>query len=113
MRATDRELPRRPTELRSSIVDDHIAQSLEQLRISLDLLEHEVPRTWGWIDYRAYVMEQDGHIAGRIDLRCSGDATAKLKARRLADHEVIELWQGFRRVARFEPTHIAFGLEAT
>src|SRR5262245_59734641 len=112
MRGTDCE-PFCPTELRSRIVDEHIAQSLEKLRISLDLLKHKVPRTWGWVGYRAYVMEPGGYIAGRIDLTCADDATAKLRAEPLADHEVIELWQGFRRVARFEPTHIAPALETT
>ena len=112
MRVTDCVPPRSPTEPRSRIVDEHIALSFEQSRISLDLLKHKVPRTWGWIDYRAYVMEPGGHIAGRIDLTCADDATAKLRAELLADHEVIELWQGFRRVARFEPTQIAHELEA-
>ncbi|MGY8663063.1 hypothetical protein Q3C01_11920 [Bradyrhizobium sp. UFLA05-109] len=113
MRVIDRVSLRSPTELRSRIVDEHIAQSFAQLRISLDLLKHKVPRTWGWIDYRAYVMQPGGHIAGRIDLTCADDATAKLKAEMLAGHEVIELWQGFRRVARFEPTHFAPELEET
>ncbi|WFU44055.1 hypothetical protein QA640_17370 [Bradyrhizobium sp. CB82] len=113
MRVNDSEPLRSPTEIRNRTVDEYIAQSLEQLRISLDLLKLRVPRTWGWIDYRAYVMDPDGHIVGRFDLMCADDATAKLRAELLADHEVIELWQGFRRVARFEPTLIVPALEAT
>jgi hypothetical protein len=61
MRVDDSELPRSPTGVRNRLVAEHIAQSLEQLRISLDLLKHKVPRTWGWVDYRAYVIGSDGH----------------------------------------------------
>jgi hypothetical protein len=103
MRMNDFEPLRTSTEIRA-LVDEYIDRSLEHVRISLDLLKHKVPRTWGWADYRAYVIGQDGHIAGRIDLKCADEAAAKLRAKLLADHEVIELWQGSHRVARFEPT---------
>ena len=35
------------------------------------------------IDYRAYVIGPDGHIAGRFDLKCANDADAKRTAERL------------------------------
>jgi hypothetical protein len=44
------------------------------------------------IDYRAYVIGPDGHIAGRFN-----DADAKRTAERLVE------WQGSRYVTRLEP----------
>jgi hypothetical protein len=116
MGVNDSEALRSLTRIRTRVVDACIAQSLEQVRLSLELLKYKVPNTWGWADYRAYVIGADGHIAGRIDLKCADEAAAKLKAKLLADHGAIELWQGLRRVARFEPTHetfIASTLEVT
>ena len=52
-------------------------------------------------DYRAYVLDVDGHITERLDLDCADDAEAvRLARRRLKDPD-IEVWQGARMVARF------------
>ena len=49
------------------------------------------------IDYRAYVIGPDGHIAGHFDLKCANDADAIRTAERLVE------WQGSRCVTRLEP----------
>jgi hypothetical protein len=54
-------------------------------------------------DYRVYVIGPDGHIIDRIDLVCAAEEDAIERARQVIDHHVIELWQGSRRIERFEP----------
>lgn len=55
-------------------------------------------------DYRAYVIGDDGHIIRRIDLiACANDDVAKEKAKQLVDGYAIELWDGARRITRFDP----------
>jgi len=56
--------------------------------------------------YRAFKkIGQDGHVAGRIDLRyCPNDEAAKQWAKLLVDGKTIELWDG--SIARFEPKKI-------
>jgi hypothetical protein len=55
-------------------------------------------------NYRAYVLGEDDHIVDRVDLTCLDDETAKEHAKRLVDHLAIELWDGARMIAKFEPT---------
>jgi hypothetical protein len=58
--------------------------------------------------YRAFEIGEDGHFAGRIHLRhCSNDESAKQWAKRLVNGKTIELRDGSRRIARFEPTNSA------
>jgi hypothetical protein len=58
--------------------------------------------------YRAFEIGKDGHFAGRIDLRyCPNDEAAKQWAKRLVDVKAIELWDGSRRIARFEPKKLS------
>jgi hypothetical protein len=53
--------------------------------------------------YRAYILGPDGHITKRIDLFCIDEQEAIRRARLLADHHPVELWDGARMVERFEP----------
>jgi len=58
--------------------------------------------------YRAFEIGEDGHIAGRIDFRnCPNDEAAKQWAKRLVDGKTIEVWDRFRRIARFEPKKLS------
>ena len=52
-------------------------------------------------DYYAYTIGEDGHIRGRIALRCTNDEEAKRYVRALVDGHSIELWQEARKVATF------------
>jgi hypothetical protein len=52
--------------------------------------------------YRAYKIDNDGHIIGRVDLHCDDDETAKQHARALVDGYDIELWDGGRKIAIFK-----------
>ena len=54
-------------------------------------------------DYRVFVIGPDGHIIDRIDLVCAAEEDAIEGARHVVDRHVIELWQGARRIERFEP----------
>ncbi|WP_409190358.1 hypothetical protein [Bradyrhizobium sp. RDM4] len=51
------------------------------------------------MDYRAYIMSQDGHISGVQELDCADDDEAKAKATQMLDRHDLELWQRDRRVA--------------
>ena len=55
--------------------------------------------------YRVYVVGRNGHIMNRVDLHCENDDDAKARARQLVEQHTIELWDGGRRVAIFEPPH--------
>jgi len=55
--------------------------------------------------YRAYAIGPDGHIVGRMDLFCSNDDDAKERAKKLVDGHAVELWDGARKIASFEPDH--------
>ena len=54
-------------------------------------------------EYRAYVIGPDGHITDRIDLVCVSEAEAHQWAKQLVDGHAVELWQGDRKIERFEP----------
>ncbi len=48
--------------------------------------------------YRAYVLDEHGHVVGAINFDCSDDAEARENVKQLRGHE-IELW---REVSGFE-----------
>ena len=54
-------------------------------------------------NYKVYVFGDDGHIINLVDLNCLDDEAAADKGRQLADGRPIELWDGARKIARFEP----------
>ena len=56
-------------------------------------------------EYRAYILNWDGHIKSRIDLLCLNEEDARERAQQLVDGAAVELWEGPRRIARFDPQH--------
>ena len=55
--------------------------------------------------YKAYFV-YNGYITNRIDLpNCFDDETAKLRARRMVKRFIVELRDGNRMVAAFQPGH--------
>ncbi|MFK4385160.1 hypothetical protein [Bradyrhizobium sp. USDA 223] len=54
-------------------------------------------------EYRAYVVDQDGHFTTRIDLVCADEDSARERAKQLVDGHAVELWQGNRKIDRFDP----------
>jgi hypothetical protein len=53
-------------------------------------------------DYCAYLLSDDGHIQGQVDLTCEDDAGAEECAKKLVDGHPVELWQLGRKIATFE-----------
>jgi hypothetical protein len=53
-------------------------------------------------DYRAYIINDDGHFGKAVNLFCEDDEEAKEKAKRLVDGHDVELWQRERKVALFK-----------
>jgi hypothetical protein len=53
-------------------------------------------------DYRAYIVGAEGRFVRAIELLCPDDDTAREYAKNLVDGHDVELWQGKRRVARFQ-----------
>ncbi|MFK4486691.1 hypothetical protein [Bradyrhizobium sp. USDA 336] len=51
------------------------------------------------MDYRAYIMSEDGHISGVHEFECADDEGAKAKAAQMLDGHDLEVWQRERRVA--------------
>lgn len=54
-------------------------------------------------EYRAYLVDQNGHVTGRIDLVCQDEDTARQRAKQLVDGHAVELWQGDHKIDRFDP----------
>ena len=60
--------------------------------------------------YRAFIVGPDGHVTDRVDLPGLTEEEAKKRAKQLisdnaADpRSAVELWQGSRKIARYEPT---------
>ena len=54
------------------------------------------------VEYRAYVIDQDGHFVSFEPMVCTDDAEAIEKAKRLVLGYAIELWSGDRLVTRLE-----------
>jgi hypothetical protein len=53
--------------------------------------------------YRAFVIGLNGHVIGRTDIFAESDDNANEQARQLVGAHAIELWDGVRMIARFEP----------
>lgn len=53
------------------------------------------------VEYRAYIIGEDGHFTKAVVLNCPDDETAKEQARRLVDGHDVELWQLGRKVEMF------------
>jgi hypothetical protein len=53
-------------------------------------------------EYRAYILDEDGHVCRAVEFVCPDDETAKASARQLADGHDVELWQGDRPIATFD-----------
>jgi hypothetical protein len=52
-------------------------------------------------EYRAYLVDRDGHFYEAVPLICADDAEAMEKAKPLAVGHDVELWQLDRKVATF------------
>lgn len=55
---------------------------------------------WGAVsEYRIFLMNEGGHIVGRIDIEAEDDASAPARGRREVSRERgAEVWQGSRMV---------------
>jgi hypothetical protein len=56
------------------------------------------------IEYRAYILTRDDHIAKAVDLFCKDDETAKERAKQLVNGHDVELWQLGRKVETIKHT---------
>jgi hypothetical protein len=54
------------------------------------------------IEYRAYAIGSDGHIAKAIPLVCDGDNQAIEQAKKALQGHTIEVWSGNRFVTRID-----------
>lgn len=54
-------------------------------------------------EFRAYILDEDGHITFRIDLQVRDEAEARERAKLLVDGHAVELWEGSTKLDRFEP----------
>lgn len=54
------------------------------------------------IEYRAYILGQDGHIINSRGFACENDDDATVWAQQLADCHDVELWSGARFVLRLD-----------
>ena len=52
--------------------------------------------------YRAYFLDQDGHISNAIDMECADDDQAKECAKKFVSDRNAELWQEDRLIAIYE-----------
>ena len=55
------------------------------------------------MDYRVYLLDDDGHVFAREDMIAENDEEAVLSATQLQNGRAIEVWQLDRRVALIEP----------
>jgi len=53
------------------------------------------------MEYRAYIIGDDGHILRPVELVCENDEAAKEQARKLCDRHDVELWQLDRKISTF------------
>jgi hypothetical protein len=57
-------------------------------------------------EYSIYAIDKDGHISGAaVIIDAADDQAAREEAKRGLDGQTIELWDGPRRIARFDPLH--------
>jgi hypothetical protein len=57
--------------------------------------------------YYVYVIGDDGHITNRVVVVCNNDDEAKRCAKQLIDGHAVELWQGTRCIATFQPSGLS------
>ena len=58
-------------------------------------------------DYRVYLIDKNGHIGGPPTiLKCPDDQAAVEQAKQYLDGRAVEIWDGARRVAHFDPIHL-------
>jgi len=55
------------------------------------------------LEYRVYILNDDGKIKSGKDLTCKDDEQAKKVAKQMVDGHAIELWQAARKIAHFAP----------
>jgi hypothetical protein len=56
--------------------------------------------------YRVYTVDKYGHISGPADIiDAADDEAARQEAKRMLDGHAIEIWDGTRRIAKFDPLH--------
>ena len=56
--------------------------------------------------YRLYVFDAANHIRQAIDLECTDDDEARLRATSYVDGNAVEVWQSTRRVARLAAAEV-------
>jgi hypothetical protein len=56
------------------------------------------------IEYRAYILTPDDHIAKAVNLFCEDDEAAKERAKQLVNGHDVELWQLGRKVETIKHT---------
>ncbi|MDA9482967.1 hypothetical protein XI07_13200 [Bradyrhizobium sp. CCBAU 11445] len=54
-------------------------------------------------EFRAYIIDGEGHITLRIDLEVQDEVEARERAKLLVDGHAVELWEGATKLDRFEP----------
>ena len=50
-------------------------------------------------EYRAFILDEDGHIDRSVEFLCPDDEAAKKYVRQFVDGHDVELWQGNRQIA--------------
>jgi hypothetical protein len=53
-------------------------------------------------EYRAFILDEDGHIDRSVEFLCPDDEAAKKYVRQFVDGHDVELWQGNRQIATFD-----------
>jgi hypothetical protein len=56
-------------------------------------------------EYKVLILSPEGHVLDQHTLTCADDDEAKETAKVLADSNLIEIWDGPVRAARFLPRH--------
>ena len=54
--------------------------------------------------YRAYFLDEDGHISNAIDMECTDDDQAKECAKKFVSGQSAELWHEDRLIATYTAT---------
>ena len=54
------------------------------------------------VEYRAYIVGDDGHFMRAVDFFCDDDEAAKERAKELVDGHDVELWQLDRKIETFK-----------
>ena len=53
-------------------------------------------------EYRAYIVNDDGHFIRAVDFETRDDEAAKERAKQLVDGHDVELWQLYRKIGTFK-----------